>query len=114
MLLASGSAWAQHVIWLLGYPETWLYVAMWIVILAGTFSLSRYLLRKFGTLAAALFVVAFAVFVGGYFWLAIRVRSALVEGDLSLASHMSTANSALIAAALASSVWLMLRRRRAG
>ncbi len=107
-----GPVWVQHVIWLLGYPETWLFVAMWVLIVVAVASLAMHLRRTAGALSASALIGVFAMLVAGYVWLFIQTRLGLVEGDLSLAGAMGSANSGVILAALASAAWLVMRRAR--
>ncbi|WP_271078540.1 hypothetical protein [Aurantiacibacter sp. MUD61] len=104
--------WGQHIMWLLGYPETWAYIGMWVLVIVGVVSFGRFLSKQGRAVLALALYLAFAALVAIYIWLFMQTRLALVEGDLSWARTMGLANSSLFLAAIASLGWLIFGRRQ--
>ncbi len=78
--LGGDPAWYQHLIWLLGHTESWLFIAKIILFLTGITLITRYLSRTDRKLWAWFVAIGFAVLISFTFYLFKDIQQFFMQG----------------------------------
>ncbi len=109
---------AQHLLWLLGHPGTWVTLFAWLLCCLGAVKLGRLIKRQYGSPALSAYILVVLSLLGLYAFILNEAYRTFVEGaafpeHLMLLPWMSMVVNVL---ALASAIWiaadLFARKRR--
>lgn len=105
----------QHLIWVLGQPETWITLFLYGCLLVGIVKMTRQLWRKKGRLWGLGFLSMVGLVLGYYTWLSVNALEFYRQGRGSELVQLNIGKLIILGLSLSALVWIIIssiRKRR--
>ncbi len=102
------SAAFQHIMWVLGRPDTWLTLLLWLALLIALIKIAKRLWRKRRKLWLVLFLIIVSAALTYYVWLSKNAYSFYVEGRGHEIIALRYAKLAVLILSILSMGWIIV------